>query len=400
MSLPLLLALALWTAGVASKRPRLGCLLDVNNSSVTPNPQPLLLNRSGRKDVHGFVKPDSSGIISLNYNEKITLACPGSRFRRINGQQVRASCVSASTFKVKKQRYAFADLDCLSPPEQSAQVTGRKCGSKRQYQMIRLGYKVRSDFYTLIDVCFDNRCYKTVYVSFTMVAEIGGKQNGSFTSTWLDGRFFGNIDVQRQYNFNTQVNTFTTLLGSRANRYISKSNFLTRGHLAARSDFMLRIQQNATYFYVNAAPQWKSFNGANWNTMENDVRSYAQNTLVNLEIYTGTHGITTLPNANEVETELYLYAHGRRYIPVPNIFWKIVYNAFTKEAVVLLGVNNPYIRNLTSDYIVCKDMCRSIRWLSWDANNTRKGYSYCCRYADFKETVPDAPDIVVRSLLT
>ncbi|XP_047121555.1 uncharacterized protein LOC124805134 [Schistocerca piceifrons] len=400
MSLPLLLALALWTTGVASQPPRRGCLVDVNNRSVMPNPQPLLLVPGVRKDVHGFVKPGSSGIISLSYKQKITLACPGSRLRLFSGQQETASCVSASTFVVKRRPYAFADLDCLSPPEQSAQVTGRKCGSKRQYQMIRLGYQVGSDFYTLIDVCFDDRSYNTVYDNFTMVANIGGKQSGSFQSTWLGGGFFGKINMDMQYSFNTQVNTFTTLLGPGASGYITKSNFLTRGHLAARSDFMLRTQQNATYFYVNAAPQWKSFNTANWNTMENNVRSYAENRLVDLEIYTGTHGIATLPNANNVTTGLYLYAHHRRYLPVPKIFWKIVYNAITNAAVVLLGVNNPHVHNITPDYIVCPDVCRNISWLSWDAHNKSKGYSYCCQYADFKATVPDAPDIVVHSLLT
>lgn len=44
--------------------------------------------------------------------------------------------------------------------------------------------------------------------------------------------------------------------------------FLTRGHLAARSDFIFRSHQRASYNFLNVAPQWLTFNGGNWAILE------------------------------------------------------------------------------------------------------------------------------------
>ncbi|XP_047104985.1 LOW QUALITY PROTEIN: uncharacterized protein LOC124754737 [Schistocerca piceifrons] len=379
------------------------CFVDVNGSKM-PDPQPLLLIPGGSKDVHGFVTPDSSGVISLSRNEQIVVACPDNSLQATGQSQATAYCVSGSTFSIDGRSYDFADLSCRSQPKPSGQKTGSSCGSSGQYQVIQLGFQVGADFYTLIDACFDDRSYNTVYDHSTMIAEMGGRQSGFDRPDWLDGGFFGDIDVDNQYKRATQIQTVGTLLGSSqlGSKYISETSdyFLSRGHLSAKADFILGALEYASFLYVNAAPQWQTFNGGNWNTLENNVRSYVSNNEVELEIYTGTHGITTLLDVNNVETELYLYADGSKYIPVPKIFWKIVYDANTKAAVVFVGVNNPYIENPGSDYFVCTDVCSKISWISWKATDQEKGYSYCCEYADFKNAVADAPSLGVNSLLT
>ncbi|XP_049773169.1 uncharacterized protein LOC126161417 [Schistocerca cancellata] len=401
---PLLLALLLVAAGHASSLPRAGCSVDVNRSKM-PSPQPLLLKPGGSKDVHGFVTPDSSGVISLSQNQQIIVACPGNIIQVTKQPQATASCVSGSTFSINGKSYSFTDLACKSKPKPSERIPAQSCGSRGQYQVVQLGFQVGSDFYTLIDACFDNRSYSTVYDHFTMVAEIGGKQNySSRPKKWLRGTFFSNIDMEYYYNRTTQVNTVGRLLGDPklGSKYISQNTdyFLSRGHLTANADFSLIAQRYVTFFYMNSAPQWQTFNGGNWQTMEDNVRSYAASNGTKLEIYTGTHGITTLRSKTNNEKELFLCIDGGNYIPVPKLFWKIVYKAVTKAAVVFLGVNNPHIEKPGSDYYICKNVCPNITWIEWEANNQTMGYSYCCEYADFTKSVADAPNLTVTSLLT
>lgn len=45
----------------------------------------------------------------------------------------------------------------------------------------------------------------------------------------------------------------------------------------------------ATFYYANAAPQWQTSNGHNWEAIENDVRHFAGRLNEDLDIYTGTH---------------------------------------------------------------------------------------------------------------
>ncbi|XP_049846167.1 uncharacterized protein LOC126298499 [Schistocerca gregaria] len=405
----LLLALLFATAGHASSLPRAGCSVDVNRSKM-PSPQPLLLKPGGSKDVHGFVTPDSSGEISLSQNQQIIVACPGNIIQATKQPQATASCVSGSTFSINGTSYNFTDLACKSKPKPSERIPGQSCGSRGQYQVVQLGFQVGPDFYTLIDACFDDRSYSTVYDHFTMVAEIGGKQNYSRRSEWLCGTFFSNIDMAYYYNRTTQVNTVGRLLGDPklGSKYIYETNstsaredyFLSKGHLTANADFSLIAQRYVTFFYMNSAPQWQTFNNGNWKTMEENVRSYAASNETELEIYTGTHGITTLPNVTNYQTGLFLCVDGGNYIPVAKLFWKIVYKAVTQAAVVFLGVNNPYINKPGSDYYICKDVCPNITWIEWEANNQTMGYSYCCEYHDFKKSVVDAPRLNVTSLLT
>lgn len=105
--------------------------------------------------------------------------------------------------------------------------------------------------------------------------------------------FFSGLDPTNLYRRVTQRITLTTLLGSQylAEQYIHLTNdfFLSKGHLVAKADFLHGAHQMATFWYINAAPQWQTFNGNNWNSLENDVRSFAARTNKDLDCYTGTY---------------------------------------------------------------------------------------------------------------
>lgn len=53
-----------------------------------------------------------------------------------------------------------------------------------------------------------------------------------------------------------------------ADRYITSTQFLARGHLAAKTDFIYATGQRASFYFINAAPQWQPFNAGNWNRLE------------------------------------------------------------------------------------------------------------------------------------
>lgn len=160
----------------------------------------------------------------------------------------------------------------------------------------------------------------------------------------------------------------TNLLGSAelAEKYISLTTdyFLSKGHLVAKADFFYGAQQHATFFYTNAAPQWQTFNGANWNSLENDARSLAGRLGADLTVYTGTQGLATLPNVNNVETELYLGVSGTtRFMPVPRMFWKVLYNPVTQAGIAFVGLNNPYQTAASAAQdVLCTNICSQVNF--------------------------------------
>ena len=52
--------------------------------------------------------------------------------------------------------------------------------------------------------------------------------------------------------------------------------YLARGHLAPNADFMTYAWQDATFTFIDVAPQWQSFNAGNWLDLENGVRYLAE----------------------------------------------------------------------------------------------------------------------------
>nr|CAD7202187.1 unnamed protein product [Timema douglasi] len=394
------------TGDAAAIIPKAGCSVSVNTDLAAP--QPLLLIPGGSLDVYGFKLPTVPGdVINFLAGEALTLACPGTNnFLNVAGtgnSVVTATCVSEKNFRINGVNYAFSTLTCRSIPSHTARATGKICYNKNIE--LEVGFLVGNNFYNLHEICFDSADANPIYTKFELVANIGGLQTGFPRPSWVEGGFYPNLTPNTQYGRNQQIATLSTILGSTdlGAQYVSSTSdyYLSRGHLIAKADYVYGSQQRATFYYMNSAPQWQTFNGGNWNTLEDNVRRYARDKSVDLVVYTGTYGITTLPNARGVEKELYLYVdeNNNNAMPIPKLFWKVVYNPLSQAATVFIGVNNPYITSLKNDYQLCNDVSSKVSWLTWDKNSQKKGFSYACEFADFRKSVPAMPALTVKSLL-
>ena len=54
------------------------------------------------------------------------------------------------------------------------------------------------------------------------------------------------------------------------------TNFLAKGHLAPSDAFIYKLEKAGTYYFINVAPQFQSFNGGNWMAVELATRKVAQ----------------------------------------------------------------------------------------------------------------------------
>ncbi|XP_018334885.1 uncharacterized protein LOC108743791 [Agrilus planipennis] len=238
-----------------------------------------------------------------------------------------------------------------------------------------------------------------------MTKTILGYQTGFPRPFWSDGGFYNtNPSVDSLYGRATQRSTINSILGLNSNdtRYIQPTNnfFLTRGHFAAKADFIFGAQHRLTFYFVNAAPQFQTFNGGNWNTLENNVRSFSANRQLDLVIYTGGHGVTSLPDVNGNQQDLYLYkdSNNNYAISVPRLYWKVLYEPENKTAIAFVGVNNPYQLIREKD-ILCTNICSQVNWLTWKANDNTLGYSYCCDVRELRGNVTNIPNFTVNGIL-
>ncbi|XP_070156141.1 uncharacterized protein [Polyergus mexicanus] len=293
-------------------------------------PQPLLLKQVA-KSANIWYPDDDNGMLSIPVDDSIYLACPGKDNYLKNkswGNEVKAICVEDKVFDVNEARHNFSSLVCKSHPEHYAQYTGSPSCLDR-HSLIEIGFNVSGTFIRTIELCRDDKTYTTYYTKFKMSKMIGNYQKSypryaikNDTHNWLmiacfrpsrflAGRFYPGIDIDYLYKFETQLNTLARILNSTelAQRRLKKSvQFLSRGHMVAKADFIYGALQRATFWYLNTAPQWQSFNGGNWNSLEMSVRRFAASRRLDLDVYTGVHGQMTMEDIRGKQQPIHLHA--------------------------------------------------------------------------------------------
>lgn len=374
--------------------PRTACSIAI--SGGLPEPQPLLIVPNTER----FLEPQgSNGIIYMSLGESVELYCSGSFIAPFtNTKTLIANCISGNIFSVYGVNYAFNALACTGQVFHTARRTSRRCGLLAQQQLSEVGFEVGTRFLRIMDICHDEVTETSLYAHYVQTPANEGFQRSFPRPSFLTGNFFNSRNVDRLYTQVTQQETIGRTLGAARVAQlwdISKNIYLARGHLAAKADYIYGSQQRGTFYFINIAPQWQSFNGGNWENVESSVRAFVANRNIYSEIYTGTWGVLEMQDANGIYKPLYLDydSSGRGLIPVPALYYKVVIDVYSQRGIVLIGVNNPHATaaEISSRYTICQDYSYLINWINWDRTNAQKGYSYACDVNDFIRTVNHLP---------
>ncbi|XP_060525297.1 uncharacterized protein LOC132701433 [Cylas formicarius] len=345
--------------------------------------------------------------LKFTSGQALDFLCPGRNLllgsTKTSDAYLPGTCVRDDTFLINGQEILWKEISCNNYPWKTARRSGLTC--ENGGADIEIGFEVGDGrFLKSLSVCFNETSQIALYSFHNMTSAINQRVLNTPRPSWLQGSGFYSVGtVTNYYVRNSQRSTINTLLGLDLNstKYIQDDTnyYLSRGHMSARSDHYYAAQQNATFYMMNIAPQWQTFNGLNWNQVEIDIRDYAEENGVNLQVWTGVYGVTTLPHEKTgLPVELYLYVDGNnnKALPVPSVYWKVAYNPITERGLVMIGVNNPYLANYTT---ICDDVSDRITWLHWKKDDQSRGFSYACAVDVFRRVVTSLPNIPIRGLL-
>ncbi len=241
-------------------------------------------------------------------NQQLSVACEGSTLTATGAQYNAATCVSGTTLKVGTKNLGNIDLGCVAQPKESFIESGT-CGTGGT--QVQIGWKTTSTIFTnQITVCHVKSNANTLYSIDTIYgANIAADDKSNARPNFQRGNYFVGIDVDTAYTQAQQLITIKNIVGNStlASKYIdtSKSYFFSRGHLSPDGNKNLRLNefgstnntscvgdfidaasQDATYYFINVAPQWQSFNNGNWKELEFATRNIAISRNIDLVTYT------------------------------------------------------------------------------------------------------------------
>ena len=192
-------------------------------------------------------------------------------------------------------------------------LLNREHAEHAEQEELRRNRKTTTIFTNQITVCHAKSNANTLYSINTIYgANIAADNKANARPNFQRGNwnYFAGIDVETAYTQAKQLITIKKMVGNStlASKYIdtSKRYFFSRGHLAPDGNKNLRLNefgstdnntscvgdfidaasQDATYYYINVAPQWQSFNNGNWKELETDTRNLAISRNINLVTYT------------------------------------------------------------------------------------------------------------------
>ncbi|KAL1465815.1 hypothetical protein WDU94_005354 [Cyamophila willieti] len=372
------------------------CQLDLQEDIPNQN-QPIFLDKNNQLVIP--VLSQGHGVLIFKQGDEITIACTGNRNGAIDFEDesnVKGQC-SRGGLQVDGKQVTAEEFTCDQLSDSYIQGTGTKCGNgSKTGEIFDIGFKITAGFVKMFSVCHDVKSANTLYAQHNVYNSIGGAQQESRRPQFRvgDKTMFKGLPPKKAYNQErNQKIVFETALGSKAeaDKFINKSSFLARGHLAPDADFLFAAWQFATYYYANVCPQFQSINAGNWLKFEVAVRNLAKTMNKTLSITTGTYGILTMK-----DKPIYLDPRNQG-IPVPETFFKIVFESESSRGIGLVCTNNPFLEKAPK--LICKqDICAANKWPVMQ-DDFKKGYCYCCDVQELSSTVGFLPQIKTKAVL-
>lgn len=385
--------------GVRDSDEILKCTFRVNGDLKDPAPLYVQRDAVGRAE---YLQPNREGVVELQHGQTLELHCTSNRsfvgdFAGYSSLDAR--CWEDQSYQVLGSIYQLQDFVCSSWPVYTARRTNRICNGGTN--LLEVGFQLAAkgddddDFLPTYDVCHNELEEVTRYVHHILTPGSAQYQRSVSRPSFITGDFYGGKNVNGKYTQVQQNITISQILDMDASPYfnISANVYLARGHLSAKTDFVFGAAQQASFFFVNVAPQWQTFNAGNWERIEDSVRKFVADENITVDCYTGTWGVLTLPDARGVQQPLYLDFDNNNngLIPVPKLYYRVVIDRNTRKGIVLLGVNNPHasLKQIEEEYLICSDIGNKINWISWNKTDLKKGYSYACTVEEFTAVVKD-----------
>uniref|UniRef100_C6ZQX7 Salivary deoxyribonuclease I n=1 Tax=Ochlerotatus triseriatus TaxID=7162 RepID=C6ZQX7_OCHTR len=295
------------------------------------------------------------GYLTWGHGETSSIACPPSAgsqnyIRATNTIVATITCDNGLMFEMSARRVNISTVTC------ARKVTGNyrpkpdpQCAGTNKAIGFNVPFPTGDIFFDLFYSCFDETRGSTLFTHHVLFGNeidhkcIYGSSRPDFKSAGFPDNFF----ISTAYTQLSQKARLTDLFNVRmsnpvaqaeAQRYIFDHSYLQKGHLTPDGDELFTTWQWSTYFFINVAGMWESINIGNWKNLETKVRTLANETKENLEIYTGTYETLALCSTNNYCPDFTLVTGG---IPVPKWLWKIVKAPSIDAAIALVVSNNP-----------------------------------------------------------
>merc|ERR1712240_586362 len=396
----------------------------VNLDKVNGKYPPLLLQNS--QFIFPTEKVGEERVLNFEEADSLDLFCHGGSDEKQARIFVRRSDKSKKDSKVSltcksgeffvsgsEEKVAVEKATCNQKQEPSAPVgDDGRTDKLESLQRVSIGWQIEGTFIEQIGICIDESNFGTIWTNHTVrgasiaLRDIDPKRpsfradTGAYTRK--NQRFFKwstSTKLNKLYSKTSQKSTVTALLGGITSiedetiieTSSSGTDYFAKGHLSPDAAFVYNVLQDATYYFINVAPQFQSFNNGNWKALEMAVRDLGTKFGRDLVVTTGTHEVLEYPDKSNSPTDIYL-ARIESYVPAPKYYWKVVQDPETKTGAAFIGLNDPHTN--VAPVELCKNRCSEMSsWVDWGIENLDAGYMYCCSVEDAAKAIKAIPDM-------